>query len=274
MRVKILKGKTSSDKGTSSNRISIVGAGPGDPELITVKGLKAIQSADVLLYDALVHPDLLAEAPSHAIRIFVGKRAKKHFATQQEIHEKMIDFVKLGHVVRLKGGDPFVFGRGFEELTHAIHLGVKVNIIPGLSSATSVSAWNGLPVTLRGVSKSFHVVTATGRDGNLNSDLLESLELSGTMVILMGLKKLKQIVNLYREAGHSDKGIAVIQNGTMAHQNAVYGSMRNILELVSKKGIATPAIIYVGEVVNTYLSQQKVIKNAAAESVVSGIFQA
>ena len=258
----------------SKNKISLVGAGPGNPDLITVRGLKAIQSADVVLYDALVHPSLVDEAPKHALRIFVGKRAANHYATQDEINEKMIDFVKLGHVVRLKGGDPFVFGRGFEELLHAEKLGVPVEIIPGLSSATSVSAWNGLPVTIRNISRSFHVVTAVGKDGKLSQDFQQSAELDGTMVILMGLGKLDQIVQKYIDINKENLGIAVIQNGTLAHQKAVYGKVHEIRDIVSKEGITTPAIIYIGEVVNAYLEHSNTIKNGAKESVISGVFQA
>ncbi|WP_235298358.1 uroporphyrinogen-III C-methyltransferase [Portibacter marinus] len=256
------------------NKISLVGAGPGDPDLITLRGLKTIQSADVLLYDALVHPALIAEAPSHALKIFVGKRAAKHFATQEEINDKLIDFVRIGHVVRLKGGDPFVFGRGFEELIHAEKLGIPVEIIPGLSSATAVSAWNGLPVTLRNISRSFHVVTAVGKNGNLSKDFLEATDLQGTVVVLMGLGKLDEIVQKYLEINRANLGIAVIQNGTLCHQKAVYGTINEIREKVSKAGIATPAIIYIGEVVNAYLEHSKTVENATEKSVVSGIFQA
>lgn len=258
----------------SRHKISLVGAGPGDPDLITLRGLKAIQSADVLLYDALVHPSLIAEAPSHALRIYVGKRAAKHFATQDEINSKLLDFVKLGHVVRLKGGDPFVFGRGFEELIQAEEIGVPVEVIPGLSSSTAVSAWNSLPITLRGVSRSFHVVTAVGKNGKLSEDMAEAASLKGTVVVLMGLGKLEQIVQKYIELGRQDLGIAVIQDGTLSHQKAVYGQIKDILKKVRAEGIATPAIIYIGEVVNAFLNHSKTIKNAREKSVVSGVFQA
>ncbi|MCL4106722.1 UNVERIFIED_CONTAM: hypothetical protein GTU68_048166 [Idotea baltica] len=256
------------------NKITLVGAGPGDPDLITLRGLKAIQSADVVLYDALVHPSLVAEAPNHALKIYVGKRAAHHYATQDEINEKLIDFVKLGHVVRLKGGDPFVFGRGFEELVHAEKLNVPVEIIPGLSSSTAVSAWNGLPITLRNVSRSFHVVTAVGKDGKLSKDLQQAVNLDGTVVVLMGLGKLNKIVQNYIDNKKENLGIAVIQNGTLSHQKAVYGKIHDIQDKVSKANIATPAIIYIGEVVNVYLDHAKSKNNARAKSVVSGVFQA
>ncbi|GLR18324.1 uroporphyrinogen-III C-methyltransferase [Portibacter lacus] len=256
------------------NKITLVGAGPGDPDLITLRGLKAIQAADVVLYDALVHPSLVDEAPSHALKIYVGKRAAHHYATQDEINEKLIDFVKLGHVVRLKGGDPFVFGRGFEELVHAEKLNIPVEIIPGLSSATAVSAWNGLPITLRNVSRSFHVVTAVGKNGKLSNDLKQAVHLDGTVVILMGLGKLDEIVQQYIDINKEDLGIAVIQNGTLSHQKAVYGKISEIQDKVSNASIATPAIIYIGEVVNAFLEHTKSINNATEKSVISGVFQA
>lgn len=258
----------------SKNKISLVGAGPGDPDLITLRGLKAIQTSDVILYDALVHPSLVDQAPKHALKIFVGKRAGHHHVSQDEINKKLIDFIRLGHVVRLKGGDPFVFGRGFEELLYAEKMGVPVEVIPGLSSATAVSAWNGLSLTIRNISRSFHVVTAVGKNGHLSKDFYQAAESGGTVVVLMGLGKLDQIVEKYIELNKEDLGIAVIQNGTLAHQKAVYGKIHEIREKVSKESITTPAIIYIGEVVSAYLKHSKAIKNGAKESVISGVFQA
>ena len=260
-------------QGCIYQKITLVGAGPGDPDLITVRGLKAIQSADVLLYDALVHPNLIAEAPAHAIRIYVGKRAGKHSSSQQEINENLVKYSRLGHIVRLKGGDPFVFGRGFEELQHAANAGIPVEIIPGLSSATAVSSWNGLSITMRNVSKSFHVVTATGKDGKLSTDFKQSAKIDGTLVILMGLGKLPQIIKTYKQEGKDDLGIAIIQNGTLSHQKAAYGTISNIQQKVSKVGITTPAIIYIGEVVNAFLTHSKINKNATNKPVISGVFQ-
>lgn len=257
-----------------TNKITLVGAGPGDPDLITVRGLKAIQNADVLLYDALVHPDLIANAPSHALLIFVGKRANKHYSTQEEINEKLVDYVKVGNVVRLKGGDPFVFGRGFEELVVAEKANIPVEIIPGLSSATAVSGWNGLAITLRNVSRSFHVVTAVGKDRKLSKDLIASSRLDGTLVALMGLGKLDQIIKIYKQQNKQDLGIAVIQNGTLSHQKMVVDTIQNIKEQVNNSGITTPAIIYIGKAVNAYLEHSKIIQNATKKSVVSGVFQA
>ena len=261
------------EEGSTYQRITLVGAGPGDPDLITIRGLRAIQAADVLLYDALVHPKLIAEAPAHAIKIYVGKRAGKHSASQDEINENLVTYARLGHIVRLKGGDPFVFGRGFEELEYAAKAGIPVIIIPGLSSATAVSSWNGLSITMRNVSKSFHVVTATGKDGKLSKDFEQSSKLDGTLVILMGLGKLPQIITNYKQQGKDDLGIAVIQNGTLSHQKSAYGTISNIQQKVSKIGITTPAIIYIGEVVNAFLTHSKINKNATDKPVISGVFQ-
>ncbi len=256
------------------SKITLVGAGPGDPELITLKGLKAIQSADVILYDALVHPDLIGYAPPHAIQIYVGKRAGKHYASQEEINKKLVEYAKLGHVVRLKGGDPFVFGRGFEELVYAEKSKIPVEIIPGLSSSTAVSAWNGLAITSRNLSKSFHVVTGVASDGNLSEDLIQASKLEGTVIILMGFGKLKEIVQTYKKQNKGKIGIAIFQNGTLAHQKAVFGEINSIEQKVKQSGISTPAIIYIGQVVNAYLKHTKIQENATKKSVVSSVFQA
>lgn len=257
----------------TESKISLVGAGPGDPDLISVRGVKAISTADVILYDALVHPSLLDYAPNYALRIYVGKRSGNHYCSQDEINEKLVEFSQIGHVVRLKGGDPFVFGRGYEELEHARNCGVPIEVIPGISSATAVSGWNGLPITLRNVSRSFHVITAVGKKGQLSEDILSAPSLKGTVVILMGFKKLEQIIEVYNAAGKENLGIAVIQNGTLAHQKSVFGTISNIKKKLEDTSMTTPAIIYIGEVVNTYLNNKNNIKNGAKKSVISGVFQ-
>lgn len=258
----------------SESKITLLGAGPGDPDLISIRGVNALKTADVVLYDALVHPDLLKYAPDYSLKIFVGKRAGHHYCTQNEINKKLVEFAQLGHVVRLKGGDPFVFGRGFEELEYAQNQGIPIEIIPGMSSATAVSSWIGLPITLRNVSRSFHVVTAVGEQGKLSKDFIQATQLEGTVVILMGLKKLYEIVETYKILNKGQLGIAVIQNGTLTHQKVAIGTINNIQRKVAQSGITTPAIIYIGEVVNAFLKNPKFKNHGTKKSIIPGVFQA
>src|SRR5262249_35088791 len=152
--------------------LTLVGAGPGDPELITLKGLNALKSADVILYDALIHPALLDNAKQDAIKINVGKRAGNHGCDQDEINRLIVFYAsKHGHVVRLKGGDPFVFGRGYEEIEYAEKSGISTSVIPGLSSSTSLTGLQKIPLTHRGLTESFYVLTGTTSSHQLSKDI-------------------------------------------------------------------------------------------------------
>lgn len=231
-------------------RLSLVGAGPGDPDLITRKGLKALQTADVLLYDALVAKALLAEAPASAIRLFVGKRAGCHYKTQEEINALIVQMARLhGHVVRLKGGDPFVFGRGYEEQTYAEAHGLSVEVIPGISSATSLTTLAGVPLTSRGYADSFWVLTAHTRSGQLSQDMQLAAQSQATVVLLMGLGKLRGIGQLYRQIGRGDLPAMVIQNGSLPTEKIWLGEVSQLAESVEKDKDKGPAIIVLGAVV-------------------------
>jgi len=230
-------------------KITLVGAGPGDTELITLKGLKAIQNADVILYDALVNEELLNEAPN-AKAIFVGKRKGFKALSQKAINTLIVDqAIKHGHVVRLKGGDSFVFGRGFEEIQHAQLFGIHVDVIPGISSSIAVPALAGIPVTHRGTSNSFTVITATLSDGSLNPEINQLPLLKGTSVVLMGLSKLEEITQIYLEAGKSKEAFGVISNGSLDTEKVITGNARSIFKLAQKEKIKAPAIIVIGNVV-------------------------
>ena len=230
-------------------KLTLVGAGPGDPDLITLKGLNALKAADVILYDALVNPLLLDHAPQ-AKRIFVGKRKGFHRYSQDEINSLIIEQAFLyGHVIRLKGGDPFVFGRGSEEIDHAENFGLHTNIIPGISSSIAVPSSIGIPLTKRGVSESFWVITGCTSDRKLSSDLRLAARSSATIVVLMGMHKLPQILTEFRDLGKGDLPAAVIQNGTMASEKSVVGSVDNIQKMVADNDLSSPAIILFGEVV-------------------------
>jgi uroporphyrin-III C-methyltransferase len=237
-------------KTNKNAKVSLVGAGPGDLELITVKGLKAIQSADVILYDALSNVDLIKEAPRGAVKIFVGKRAGKHSLKQEEINLLIVQSAyRYGHVVRLKGGDPFVFGRGHEELLYLQSFNIPVELIPGISSAISLPMLQAVPLTRRGVSESFWVLTGTTKSKQLSKDIQLAMQSSATLVVLMAIKKLKLIQSLFVDAGKSQTPVMVIQNGSRSNENVAIGTMKEIVALAESKNIGTPGIIVIGEAV-------------------------
>lgn len=242
-------------------KLTVVGAGPGDVELITIKAINALKEADVVLYDALVNEELLQYAATAEI-VFVGKRLGCHAYTQDQINELIVVMAKkYGHVVRLKGGDPFVFGRGSEEIDYAQQFGIETAVVPGISSALGVPAANGISLTQRGVSESFWVITGTTSAHKLSKDVYLASKSAATVVILMGMHKLEEIISIYQENRTDDLPIAIIQNGTKNSQQKVVGSVSTISKLVTDKEISSPAIIVIGEVVkysnnlNTYFEE-------------------
>jgi uroporphyrin-III C-methyltransferase len=236
-------------KVNNKRKLSLVGAGPGNPKLISIAGVEALMSANVVLYDALVSKELLKYAPT-AEKIFVGKRKSKHYKTQDEIHQLIVEKANTkGHVVRLKGGDPFVFGRGAEELEVAKLFGIPHEIIPGISSATSVPSAAGISLTKRGVAQSFWVLTGTTSQGKLSKDIQLAAQSSATLVILMGISKLDQIVGEFKLLRKSDMPVAIIQEGYTEHEKFTAGHIYDISEIVREKGVSNPAIIVIGEVV-------------------------
>jgi len=229
--------------------ITLVGAGPGDPDLLTIKGQKAIQQANVILYDALVNERLLELAPT-AKKIFVGKRKGLKAYSQEEINSMIVqESLNNGNVVRLKGGDSFVFGRGFEEVEYAALFGIQVEVVPGISSSISVPALVGIPVTHRGASNGFYVLTAVLSDGSLNPEIKQAAQTNATIVILMGLNKLPELTALFQVAGKSSEAVAVISNGSLPNQRSVIGTIDTIESIVMKERIPAPAVIIIGEVV-------------------------
>lgn len=233
-----------------SPKITLVGAGPGDPELITLKGIRALRQADVVLYDALASNELLDFAPAKSLKIYVGKRAGKHSLRQDEINELLVQSARrYGHAVRLKGGDPFVFGRGFEEVEHARNHGIEVMVVPGITSAVAVPSVVGVPLTHRGASESFWVLTGTTKDEQLSADLHLAAQSNATLVILMGVQKLRQIAEVLAQAGKADQPAMVVQHGTTPLERSVVGTVDNIADLAEQAGVGTPGIIVIGEVV-------------------------
>jgi uroporphyrin-III C-methyltransferase len=234
-------------------RITLIGAGPGDAELITIKGIKALKTADIVLYDALVNEDLLEFAPEHATKVYVGKRSGDHSFSQDAINKLMIDYaLNYGHVVRLKGGDPFVFGRGYEELDYAASYSIPAEVIPGISSSIGVPGMQHIPVTHRGLSESFWVVTGTTADGKVSNDLYEAARTKATIVVLMGIHKLAEITEIFKNEGKHKLPVAVIQSGTTENEKVAVGIIDTIVEIVEEKKITSPALIIIGEVVSLH----------------------
>lgn len=234
-------------------KLTLVGAGPGDPDLITRKGLKAIQAADAILYDALSSDELLEEAPATAVKIFVGKRAGCHYKKQEEINQMIVDCAfEYGHVVRLKGGDPFVFGRGQEEIAFARAHGVETSVVPGISSCISLPELQGVAPTSRGYANSFWVLTAHTRDHGLSADLFLAPKSEATVIILMGLGRLDQICALWDAEGKGNLPAMVIQNGSRPNERCWVGTVNEISDRVFAERGKGPGIIVLGETVRQH----------------------
>ncbi|MBP1224322.1 uroporphyrinogen-III C-methyltransferase [Flavobacterium sp. 1355] len=235
---------------TIKPKVTLVGAGPGDPDLLTLKGAKALAEANVVLYDALANEEILAYARKNAIRIFVGKKIGNHAYTQDQINQLIVDnALTYGNVVRLKGGDPFIFGRGSEEIDFIESFGIETIVVPGISSVVAVPASQGISITKRGVSESFWAITGTTSDRQLSADVALAAQSSATVVILMGMHKLPQIIDLFQKEAKGDLPVAIIQNGTTSEEKVGVGTVNSILEIVKEKKLSSPAIIVLGEVV-------------------------
>lgn len=233
-----------------TGKVYLVGAGPGDPGLITVRGLQLLHGAQVIVYDQLVNPVLLEEVPPIAIRIFVGKQAERHCIAQEEINRILIEHARLGYeVVRLKGGDPFVFGRGGEEAEALAEAGIRFEVVPGVSSAMAVPAYAGIPVTHRKFASSFAVVT--GHEAHKTQSSVDWAKLAtavDTLVILMGMKNLPQIATELRIHGLApETPVAVIRWGTTNEQETVTGTLADIVDKTAH--VKSPVVIVVGKVV-------------------------
>ncbi len=233
-------------------KLTLVGAGPGDPELISLKGVKALRAADVVLYDALVHPDLLDHCSAHTLKIYVGKRSGKHSYRQEEINQLIVDYaLTSGHVVRLKGGDPFIFARGKEELEYAETFNIDTAVIPGISSINLPGCF-GIPLTHRGINESFWVITATTSNGKMSRDVALAAQSKATVVLLMGLKKLNEILEVFRKANKNELPVAIISQGSLPQASMLIGTVDNIKGKVDALKPLAPALIVLGEAVGTH----------------------
>jgi len=232
-----------------SAELILVGAGPGDPELITVKAWRALQQARTILYDHLANPALLDYAPAGCEKIYVGKEPYGPTTPQERIHELIRQSaMKGGKIIRLKGGDPFIFGRGFEEMLFARELGLTASYIPGISSMQAAGL-SDIPLTHRAVSESIWIVTGTKKDGTLSQDLQLAMKSKATVVIYMGMKKLAEISQTYKAEGLGALPAAIIQQASLPEQRVAVGVAGDLFELAKEHQLTHPAIIVIGEVV-------------------------
>lgn len=226
----------------------VVGAGPGDPDLITVKAQKALSVAPVILYDNLVNRALLDHAPSSCESIYVGKKPYGEYTPQEEIHALILEKAnKKGMVVRLKGGDPFIFGRGMEEILFARANGIRASYIPGITSMQALGM-EDIPLTHRDVSESVWFVTGTKKDGSLSRDLRLALQSNATVVVYMGMKQLAAIAETYIREGKGEMPAAIIQHASLPQRKKVTGPVKDLVLLSAKEGLTHPALIVIGAV--------------------------
>jgi len=236
----------------SGGKVYLVGSGPGDPELLTVKALRLLQTADVVLYDRPVSKAILELIPAGVSRVRVGKRAGHHCVPQSEINQLLVNSAKKNRrVVRLKGGDPYIFGRGSEEALALQAQGIAFEIVPGITSAAGCSAYAGIPLTHRGLSRSVQFLTGHFRDNEpLDIDWLKLTDTQSTLVIYMGLANLDNICQSLIAAGMAvDTPAAAVQNATTQAQKRVIANVQGLSEAVARQALQAPVIIIIGQVV-------------------------
>tara|TARA_B100000945_G_scaffold319836_1_gene328105 strand:+ start:124 stop:1515 length:1392 start_codon:yes stop_codon:yes gene_type:complete len=253
----------------TKGKIFLIGAGPGDPELITAKGLKIVKKADVILYDALIHPHLVFAINPIAKKIFVGKRDSKHAVSQNTINQIMIDKANEGKIViRLKGGDPLMFGRGGEEMDALVKAKIKFEIVPGVTSGIAAAAAFGIPLTHR--IEAENTIFLTGHQCNKTDkqDWKIFANTKSTLVIYMGVRLIDEIVENLLENGKSkNTPVAIIQNATLSNQNIITSNLENICNQIIEPKKLTPAIIIIGEVVKNYKKIENILDSIPSDIV-------
>lgn len=235
--------------------VYLIGAGPGDPELITLKAVKALNIADVVIYDRLANEEILKHVPDNAKLIYVGKKAGEHYKSQDEINDIIVNEAKDKNnevIVRLKGGDPFVFGRGGEEILDLIKEDISFEIIPGVTSAIGAPTTVGLPITHRAVATSFTVVTGH-EDPTKNKKQVKWDYTADTIIVLMGIGKIKENTSEMMKYRDPKTPACVIENGTLPNEKIIFGTLEDIAD----KDINTPAILIVGNVINVFKEIKK-----------------
>jgi uroporphyrin-III C-methyltransferase len=237
----------------AAGKVYLVGAGPGDPQLLTIKAVKLLKEADVVIFDRLVSQDILCLAPEKAEKIYVGKRTGNHEVPQEKITEIIIEKAQAGgKIVRLKGGDPFVFGRGGEEAEALVEKGIEFEVVPGISSSVAAPMYAGIPLTHRDYAASVAIITGhRAGDAEKPIDWAKIAGAVDTMVILMGVESLDGIVRKLLEGGVSpSKPVAIVESGTYPKQRTLISTLGNIVKETEKKQIKPPSVIVIGEVAN------------------------
>lgn len=257
---------------TAPGFVSLVGAGPGDPELLTLRAARRIGAAEVVVHDRLVHPQVIALAPPRALRIDAGKRRRHHRLRQRDIHRVLIDHARAGRtVVRLKGGDPYLFGRGGEEAAALAAAGVDFEVVPGVSSALAAPAAAGIPVTHRGVARSLAILTASGRDGADGLPDDTALRAIDTLVVLMGVKRLPWVVaSLLRAGRPPETPAAVVESATLSGQRVLRATLAELPAVAARAAVRSPAAIVVGEVTALATAEPDSAPAARTTRVASG----
>jgi uroporphyrin-III C-methyltransferase len=239
-------------------KLSLVGAGPGDPELLTLKAIKTLEKADVVLYDALANESILEYCHADCEKIYVGKIGHQSSISQDSINLLIVEKAyQKGHVVRLKGGDPYILGRGGEEFQYATERGLQCDYIPGISSVMTPGLIN-IPLTNRGYSDGFWVITGHKSDKSLSEDLNLASQSNSTVVVLMGMSKLHEIKSCFENNGKSDLPFAIIQNATTLQQKYCKGTIKDILKIAEVNKMKNPSIIVLGEVVNSLNTEHNI----------------
>ena len=256
-------------KHAKRGKVFIVGAGPGDPELITVKGLHAVQSADLIVHDALVHPHLVFEINTNAEKIFVGKREGKHSVCQATIQSLLIKEANKGKiVVRLKGGDPFIFGRGAEEAEALAKAGITFEVIAGITAGLGAAAGYGIPLTSRTGAQSTTLITGHQCEKNGRHNWKALANLDSTLVFYMGVKNISKIAAALIENGKlGSTPLAIVQNGTIASQTIFLSTLDEVEKALREEFIKTPAIIIIGDAVYHHTKLQKFVESIPSEQV-------
>ena len=237
----------------AAGKVYLVGAGPGDPQLLTIKAVKLLKEADVVIFDRLVSEDIMCLAPEKAEKIYVGKRTGNHEVPQEKITEIIIEKAQAGgKIVRLKGGDPFVFGRGGEEAEALVEKGIEFEVVPGISSSVAAPMYAGIPLTHRDYAASVAIITGhRAGDAEKPIDWAKIAAAVDTMVILMGVESLDGIVGKLLEGGVSpSKPVAIVESGTYPKQRTLISTLGNIVKDVEEKQIKPPSVIVIGEVAN------------------------